>query len=57
MAAQVDKAAYKQTWLDTLPKARLYYGFTDFMMFRLDPLGIDLNGGFGKAYRLSPDDL
>jgi len=26
-------------------------------MFRLVPTGIDLNGGFGKAYRLRADEL
>ncbi|WP_019954660.1 HugZ family pyridoxamine 5'-phosphate oxidase [Yoonia vestfoldensis] len=56
-AAQVDKQAHKDRWLAAVPKARLYYDFTDFLMFRLTPVGIDLNGGFGKAYRLTPDEL
>lgn len=57
MAAQVDKTAHKDIWLTAVPKAKLYYDFSDFLMFRLAPVGIDLNGGFGKAYRLSPDDF
>jgi len=56
-AMQVDKPAHKDIWLAAVPKARLYYDFTDFVMFRLVPTGIDLNGGFGKAYRLRADEL
>ncbi|WP_322891620.1 MULTISPECIES: HugZ family protein [unclassified Yoonia] len=56
-AAQVDKSAHKDRWLAAVPKAKLYYDFADFLMFRLVPVGIDLNGGFGKAYRLAPDEL
>ena len=33
------------------------HDFTYFVMFRLVPTGIDLNGGFGKAYRLRADEL
>ena len=54
-AEPVDKPAHKDKWLAAVPKARLYYDFADFVMFRLVPSGIDLNGGFGKAYRLGPD--
>ena len=54
-AEPVDKPAHKDKWLAAVPKAKLYYDFADFMMFRLVPSGIDLNGGFGKAYRLGPD--
>ncbi len=56
-AREADKAALKEAWLAAIPKAQLYYGFTDFRMFRLEPISFDLNGGFGKAYRLTPDDL
>jgi hypothetical protein len=56
-AAQVDKPAHKDIWLAAVPKAKLYYDFTDFVMFRLAPTGIDLNDGFGKAYRLRADEL
>ena len=54
-AEPVDKPAHKDKWLAAVPKAKLYYDFTDFVMFRLVPSSIDLNGGFGKAYRLGPD--
>jgi len=39
------------------PKAKLYADFPDFCFFRLVPLAASLNGGFGKAYILSGDDL
>ena len=39
------------------PKASLYIDFPDFMFFRLVPASASLNGGFGKAYALTPDDL
>ncbi|SEW30443.1 hypothetical protein SAMN04488515_2156 [Cognatiyoonia koreensis] len=56
-AEQADKAALKDRWLTAIPKAKLYYDFADFLMFRLEPRVIHLNGGFGKAYTLTPDDL
>ena len=56
-AAQTDKTAHKATWLSVVPKAKLYYDFADFLMFRLTPIEVHLNGGFGKAFRLTPDDL
>ena len=39
------------------PKAQLYIGFADFHLVRLTPTEAHLNGGFGKAYRLSSEDL
>lgn len=39
------------------PKARLYAGLPDFRFFRLEPQRASLNGGFGKAYLLTRDDL
>ena len=39
------------------PKARLYAGFADFSFVALRPEGAELNGGFGRAYRLTPADL
>ncbi|SFS01479.1 pyridoxamine 5'-phosphate oxidase family protein [Yoonia litorea] len=57
VAQEVDKTAMKNAWLTAIPKAQLYYDFTDFRLFRLKTVSVDLNGGFGKAYRLTPDDL
>ncbi len=56
-AAEVDKKPLKDGWLAAIPKARLYYDFSDFLMFKLTPTEAHLNGGFGKAYRLMPNDL
>ncbi|MEO9827561.1 MAG: pyridoxamine 5'-phosphate oxidase family protein [Paracoccaceae bacterium] len=39
------------------PKAKLYIGFADFHFARLVPSEAFLNGGFGKAYHLNPQDL
>ncbi len=39
------------------PKSSFYIDFSDFFFFRLIPLDASLNGGFGKAYILSSDDL
>lgn len=44
-------------YLALQPKAQLYIGFGDFHLVRLFPREAWLNGGFGKAYRLTPDDL
>ncbi len=57
VAQKADKATLKDHWLVAIPKATLYYDFTDFQLFRLAPTEIHLNGGFGKAYRLAPEDL
>ncbi len=56
-AVLADKYAAKARWLSAIPKAQLYYDFSDFLLYRLEPLSIDLNGGFGKAYQLDPNDL
>jgi len=56
-AVQADKAQLKTSWLTAIPKAKLYYDFTDFLMFRLTPEIVHLNGGFGKAYHLTPSDI
>ncbi|QBK31620.1 HugZ family protein [Roseitalea porphyridii] len=39
------------------PKAELYVDFGDFAFFRLTIRSASLNGGFGKAYNLTADDL
>lgn len=56
-AEPADKAAARGAWLARHPKAALYYDFADFLLLRLVPSGAHLNGGFGQAYRLSPQDL
>lgn len=39
------------------PKAQLYVDFGDFSFFKLVPQRAALNGGFGKAYELTKDDV
>jgi hypothetical protein len=56
-AEPADKHALKAHYLRHYPKAQLYYDFTDFRLVRFAPMAGFLNGGFGKAYRLTPGDL
>ncbi|MEO0751506.1 MAG: pyridoxamine 5-phosphate oxidase [Pseudomonadota bacterium] len=44
-------------YLSTHPKAKLYIDFLDFNFVIFDVLDARLNGGFGKAFRLTPADL
>lgn len=44
-------------WLATHPKSGIYVDFTDFNFVVFTPSRADLNGGFGKAYQLTADDL
>lgn len=39
------------------PKASVYVNFTDFRFFKLAPKWASLNGGFGKAYNISGEDM
>lgn len=51
------RPAIRAHWLETNPKAKLYADFPDFAFVRLMPVSALLNGGFGKAFRLGPQDL
>lgn len=44
-------------WLETHPKSALYVDFQDFSFVRFDLAGGHLNGGFARAFALSPSDL
>jgi putative heme iron utilization protein len=44
-------------YLEHHPKAKLYAGFADFSVFRIEPEHASLVAGFGKAYRLTREDL
>jgi len=44
-------------YLVQYPKAKLYVDFADFNFTRLTVSRADLNGGFGKAFQLTPGDL
>ena len=52
-----DHGALRALWLARHPKAKLYVDFADFGFVRLVPGAAHLNGGFGKAFVLGPDDL
>ncbi|SHG90216.1 HugZ family protein [Marivita hallyeonensis] len=52
-----EHAPLAKAFLARQPKAKLYIGFADFALVRFTPLGAHLNGGFGKAYTLTADDL
>jgi heme iron utilization protein len=52
-----DHARASRRFLARHPKAKLYADFGDFAYFLLHPEEASLNGGFGKAYRLTRDDL
>lgn len=56
-ALPADKAALRAGWLAAQPKSALYYDFADFRMLRVAVTAAFLNGGFGRAFRLTPEDL
>ncbi len=56
-AIKADKDALKSHYLMLYPKAQLYFDFADFRLMRFEPVVGHLNGGFGKAFRLTRADL
>lgn len=52
-----DHVRLRRRYLARHPKAELYVDFGDFAFFRLELSGASLNGGFGKAFELSAEDL
>ncbi|QIE41720.1 pyridoxamine 5-phosphate oxidase [Rhodobacteraceae bacterium SC52] len=50
-------ANLREHFLQQHPKSRLYIDFTDFSFARLVVDTAALNGGFGKAFHLTADDL
>ena len=47
----------RRRYLARQPKAALYADFGDFAFFRMEIERASLNGGFGKAYELTAEDL
>ncbi|MCU0828979.1 MAG: pyridoxamine 5-phosphate oxidase [Tabrizicola sp.] len=47
----------RDRWLERNPKATIYIDLPDFAFVRLTPLSALLNGGFGRAFQIGPDDL
>ena len=54
---ETDLPRAQRRFLSQNPKAKLYSSFPDFAFFRLEPVRAQLNGGFGKAYIISPDQF
>ncbi|MDO9641367.1 MAG: pyridoxamine 5-phosphate oxidase [Pseudotabrizicola sp.] len=52
-----DRPGLRAHWLARHPKSKLYIDFADFAFVRLHPVSALLNGGFGRAFRLTPADL
>lgn len=52
-----DHVRAERRYLNRNPKAKLYAGLGDFAFFRLELEHASLNGGFGKAYLLTREDL
>lgn len=52
-----DYAKMAAHYLRDHPKAKLYIGFADFSFVSFQASRGHLNGGFGKAFTLAPDDL
>ncbi len=44
-------------FLTQRPKSKLYIDFPDFLLIRFHPTEAHLNAGFGKAFKLTPQDL
>src|SRR3546814_2848329 len=47
----------KRRYLARHPKAALYVDFPDFSFWRLELARASLNGGFGRAYAMTPADV
>lgn len=52
-----ERSAFERRYLMRHPKASLYAGFADFSFWIVDIERSYLNGGFGKAFTLTKDDL
>lgn len=47
----------RDRWLQRNPKAKIYIDLPDFAFVRLTPVSALLNGGFARAFHVSPQDL
>ncbi len=50
-------AARRAFWLKKHPKAALYIDFGDFAFYRMKVERVALNGGFGKAFEMTGEDI
>jgi len=51
------RPAMRDRWLKRTPKAQAYIDLPDFAFVRLTPVSALLNGGFARAFRLTPADM
>jgi heme iron utilization protein len=51
------RPSLRARWLTRNPKATVYIDLPDFSFVRLTPVSAFLNGGFGKAFTIAPQDL
>ncbi|HMO72128.1 MAG TPA: pyridoxamine 5-phosphate oxidase, partial [Paracoccaceae bacterium] len=56
-ADPAERPVLRVRWLALHPKAAVYADLPDFAFVRLVPVAATLNGGFARAYRLTPADL
>ncbi|MEM1238067.1 MAG: pyridoxamine 5'-phosphate oxidase family protein [Pseudomonadota bacterium] len=56
-ALTADKVLWRDRYIAARPKVKLYYDFTDFGLVEFEVTKGLLNGGFGKAYRVTAADL
>lgn len=54
---EANHKALRDHYLAQRPKSKLYIDFADFFFARFDVTRAFLNGGFGKAFNLTPADL
>lgn len=52
-----DYPRLRKLFLEQRPKVKLYIDLGDFLIFRLNIENAGLNGGFGKAFQLKPEDI
>lgn len=52
-----DFPTLRDHFLDQRPKSKIYIDLPDFQFVLFDVLSAMLNGGFGKAFKLSADDV
>jgi putative heme iron utilization protein len=52
-----DRPVIRARWLERNPRATIYIDLADFVFVRLTPVSALLNGGFARAFHLTPQDL
>jgi len=55
--ARTEEPRARARFLARQPKAKLYAGFADFAVWRMDMTGAHLNGGFARATTLSAEEI